>query len=261
MKTTLLLLTLNEIDGMRQILPLIDRTWCDQIIVVDGGSTDGTVEWAREQGCEVHVQTRKGIRYAYFEVFPKITGDVVISFSPDGNCPVDAIPRLKEKMAEGYDLVIASRYLPGARSDDDDIMTAFGNWLFTRTVNLLHGAHYTDVMVILRAFRKSLVTGLDLMDDAAYAGVERLFGTVISWEPLMSVRAAKWGARIAEIPADEPARIGGERKLQMWRWGAAYYSQFWRELWFWRTARNETPSSIAPSAQRIVKNVGQVDSH
>lgn len=247
MKTTLLVLTLNEIEGMRQIMPQVDRQWCDQIIIVDGGSTDGTVQWASEQGYEVHVQTRKGIRFAYFEVFPKIIGDVVISFSPDGNCPIDAIPRLRAKMTEGYDMVIASRYLDDARSDDDDLMTAFGNWLFTRTVNVLHRAHYTDVMVILRAFRKSLVTELDLLDDGAYEKVERLFGTVISWEPLMSVRAAKWGARVTEIPADEPKRIGGERKLQMWRWGAAYYSQFWRELWYWRTARKPLPESSVMS--------------
>lgn len=241
-KTTLLVLTLNEIEGMRRIMPQIQPHWCDQIIIVDGGSTDGTIEWAREHGYEVHVQSRKGIRFAYFEVVPKVTGDVIISFSPDGNCPISAIPDLIAKMREGHDLVIASRYLPGAQSDDDDMLTAFGNWLFTRTVNLLHGGRYTDVMVILRAFRKSVIADLALLDDAAYELPERLFGTVISWEPLMSVRAAKRRLRVAEIAADEPARIGGERKLQMWRWGAAYYFQFWRELWFWRPALFEAQS-------------------
>ena len=254
MKTTLLVLTLNEIDGMRSIMARIARDWCDQIIIVDGGSTDGTIEWARANGYEVHVQSRKGIRFAYFEVFPKIVGDIVISFSPDGNCPAEAIPLLRQKMAEGYDMVIASRYLPGARSDDDDLLTAFGNWLFTTTVNLLHRARYTDVMVILRAFRKSLVTELDLLDDKAYELPEKLFGTVVSWEPLMSVRAAKRGIRIAEIPADEPARIGGERKLQMWRWGAAYYFQFWRELWFWRRPQHQHVAE----ARRVEQSPGSL---
>jgi hypothetical protein len=40
--------------------------------------------------------------------------------------------------------------------------------------------------------------------------------------------------RIADIAASEPDRIGGERKLQIWRWGAAYYFQFWQELVYWR---------------------------
>ena len=63
---------------------------------------------------------------------------------------------------------------------------------------------------------------------------ERLFGTVISWEPLMSVRAAKKKKKVAEVPVDEPARIGGLRKLQIFRWGAAYYFQFWYERFYWR---------------------------
>jgi hypothetical protein len=56
----------------------------------------------------------------------------------------------------------------------------------------------------------------------------------------MSVRAAKAGKRITEVAVGEPERIGGNRKLQIFRWGAAYYFQFWRELWFWRSpARKE----------------------
>ena len=39
---------------------------------------------------------------------------------------------------------------------------------------------------------------------------------------------------IGEVAVGEPERIGGDRKLQVLRWGAAYYFQFWRELWFWR---------------------------
>jgi hypothetical protein len=49
------------------------------------------------------------------------------------------ILHLIAKMNQGYDMVIASRSLGPARSADDDWLTAFGNWPFTRTVNLLHG--------------------------------------------------------------------------------------------------------------------------
>lgn len=235
MKTTLLVMTLNEISGMKAIMPRVDRSWVDQIIVVDGGSTDGTVEWAVQNGYQVYAQKQRGFRHAYTEVWPSITGNVVITFSPDGNSVPELIPDLIAKMKEGYDMVIASRYLGDAKSQDDDYVTGFGNWLFTRTVNLLHGGHYTDAMVIYRAYRKELAQELALDQEESYALPERLFMTKISWEPLLSVRAAKAKLRITEIPGDEPPRIGGERKLKVLQWGAAYYFQFIRELWFWRT--------------------------
>jgi glycosyltransferase involved in cell wall biosynthesis len=233
MRTTLLVMTLNEIDGMRAIMPQVDRNWCDQIIV-DGGSTDGTIEWSRENGYEVYVQKQRGFRHAYTEVMPLVIGDVIITFSPDGNSIAALIPDLIGKMAQGYDMVIASRYLDGAKSTDDSLVTGFGNWLFTRTVNFLHGGRYTDAMVIFRAYRKSLVHELELDRDEGYVTAERLFHTKISWEPLLSVRAAKRKLKIAEIPGDEPPRIGGTRKLQVLKWGAAYYFQFIREVICWK---------------------------
>ncbi len=234
METTLLVMTLNELEGMKAIMPKIHSDWVDQIIVVDGGSTDGTIEWARAQGYEVYVQKQRGFRHAYEEVMPLVKGDVLITFSPDGNSIAELLPDLIAKMREGYDMVIASRYLGSAQSADDDIVTAFGNWLFTKTINILHGGRYTDVMVIYRAYKKQLVYDLGLLDDEAYSTPERLFGTKISWEPLLSCRAAKRKLKIAEIPGDEPPRIGGERKLQVLRWGAAYYFQFLRELFWWK---------------------------
>jgi glycosyltransferase involved in cell wall biosynthesis len=252
MKTTLLVMTLNEIDGMRQIMPAIDRAWCDQIIIVDGGSTDGTVEWAREQGYEVYCQQRKGIRHGYFEVLPQVKGELIILFSPDGNCLAEIIPELKQKIIDGYDMVIGSRYLGHAISEDDDLFTGFGNWLFTRTVNLLYGGRYTDVMVIFRAFRRRLIDDLDLLDEEAYAPCERLFRTVISWELLMSVRAMKAGKRVTEVPASEPRRVGGVRKLQVIRWGAAYYLQFLREIYYWRPSRQSLTQHAREHGQRWI---------
>lgn len=234
MNITLLIPALNEIEGMKVIMPRVDSNAFTQILVLDGGSTDGTAEWSREQGYEVHVQTQPGIRHAYNEVLPKIRGDILITFSPDGNSVPELLPDLITEMEKGFDMVIVSRYLGDATSEDDDIITRFGNWLFTRTVNLLFNARYTDVMVMYRAYKKQVIYDLELDKDAAYITPETLFRTRVSWEPLLSVRAAKHNLKIGEIPGDEPPRIGGERKLQLFKWGAAYYFQFIREKFFWK---------------------------
>lgn len=233
MKTTLLVMALNEIDGMKAVMPKVRPEWVDQIVVCDGGSTDGTAEWARARGYTVHVQRKRGFRQGYYEVWPLIEGDAVITFSPDGNAIPEKIPELRARLEDGCDMVIASRYKDDAESEDDDLVTGFGNWLFTGTVNVLFGARYTDVMVIYRGFRKDLIRRLGLDEDDAYALEEKLFlcgprGT--SWEPLLSVRAHKYGYRVEEIAASEPKRIGGERKLRVVSWGGAYYTQFWREF-------------------------------
>ena len=106
---TLLIPTLNEVEGMKVIMPLVEREWVDQILILDGGSTDGTIEYARAQGYEVHVQKEPGIRQGYMEVLPKVRGDVILTFSPDGNSIPELLPRLIAKIDEGYDMVIASR--------------------------------------------------------------------------------------------------------------------------------------------------------
>lgn len=234
MKITLLIPTLNEIHGMKAVMPRVKPEWVDQILVVDGGSTDGTLEYAKERGYDVMIQKKKGLRFGFIEALPFIKGEVVIAFSPDGNSIPELIPRLAAKMREGYDMVIASRYLNGAKSEDDDFITAFGNWFLTKTVNILHASRYTDSLVMLRAYTVKLIYDLELDKEKSYAPFEKIFMTRIGWEPLMSVRAAKRKLKVAEIPGDEPPRIGGRRKLQIIRWGLAYFSQFIWEVFFWR---------------------------
>ena len=80
-----------------------------------------------------------------------------------------------------------------------------------------------------RAFTKKIVYKLQMNQETAYAAAERLFNTKISWEPLLSIRCAKNKCRTAEIAGDEPLRIGGIRKLQTLKWGAAYLYQVFYE--------------------------------
>lgn len=230
---TLLVQAMNEIDGMRTIMPRIDPRWVDQIIVADGNSTDGTQEYAKAQGYEVFPQQGKGGRNAYKAAFPHVRGEIVITFSPNGKSVPEAIPQLVDMMCKGYDMVIASRYKAIAGSADDTIVSSYANSFFTNAINFLYGSRYTDALVIYRAYRTKLFWDLELDRDEHYP-LEWLFNTVVSIEPLLSIRAQKRGLRIFEIPADEPKRIGGVNKFPKVTGGILYFIQLIREFWWWR---------------------------
>lgn len=200
-KITLFVPTLNEIDGMKAVMPHVRKKWVDEILVLDGGSTDGTVEYAKSKGYRVVMQKSKGITNASLEGIKAANGDYIISFSPDGNSLPEAIPSLVKKINEGYDMVIGSRYLKGAKSEDDDMITAFGNWMFTKMINICFGGKYTDSLVMVRAFRKDIVK--DIHENIHRAGLE----------PILSIQCAKEKLKVTEIPASEPKRIGGKRKM------------------------------------------------
>lgn len=234
MKTALLVFTFNEITGLKEVMPKLKWDWVDEIIVIDGGSTDGSLEYAKDNGYRVIVQKKRGLRHAYTEALETCKADIVIPFSPDGNSIPEFIPPLIQKMKEGYDMVIVSRYAKGAKSYDDDIITAFGNRVFTFLINSFFSAKYTDALVMFRAWKRQVFYTMDLDKDESFALEEKLFFTKLAVEPLLSIRAAKKKLKCADIPGDEPARIGGERKMRVIQWGGAYLFEVFRELFFWK---------------------------
>jgi glycosyltransferase involved in cell wall biosynthesis len=219
MKSTLLVPTLNEIEGVRLIMPRISKDWIDEILVVDGGSIDGTLEYFENNGYKVIRQKSKGICGAYWEGIEVATGDIIVPFSPDNNSVPELIPGLVSKIKEGYDMVIASRYLKGAKSYDDDRVTAFGNWMFTKLANICFGAKFTDTLVIFRAFRKDIVKTLKLDEKKRPV-----------FEYQICIRCAKQKLKVTEIPGDEPKRIGGKRKMRPLYNGSTLLWQMIKEL-------------------------------
>ncbi len=230
---TLVVPTMNEIQGMRAIMPQVRPEWVDQVLVIDGGSTDGTLEYAADRGYDVVRQNRKGIRQAYIEAWPRIRGDFVITFSPDGNSLPEYIPPLVDRLRQGFDLVIVSRYMDWAKSEDDTVMTSIGNWVFTKFIGGLAGYRYTDAMVIYRGFRRDLIDRLDLRVPRPDLW-ERHIGRYVSWEPQMALRAGLKGVRISEIPGHEPLRIGSESRIRHYRVALSCVYALVEDKLFWK---------------------------
>jgi len=201
----LLLPTYNEIDGFRAIFPQVDCALFDDILVVDGGSTDGTVEYAMDQGLRVMTQLRKGLGFAVMDAIATLETDCVIEFSMDGNCMVEQLPLLVQKLREGYEMVGVSRYLPPARSYDDDIVTGFGNWMFSKMIRFLGPYPVTDALNMYRGFHRRVI---------AFPEFEAFLRGPV-FEPLVTAVSNYRRLKMLEIPGDEPARIGGVRKMRV----------------------------------------------
>lgn len=198
----LLLPTLNELQGLKATVPFFDRGLVDDIIIVDGGSTDGTIEYAMDAGLTVVSQLRPGLHYAVYDLVRCLPHDYVIEFSPDGNCKVEQLPEIVAMIRQGFDMVVASRYLEHAVSEDDHAISAFGNWMFSRLMRPLARFQITDALNIYRGYRREIV----LDPDFEFY----LKGPVL--EPLLTGICALRNMNVAEIPGDEPLRIGGVTK-------------------------------------------------
>jgi glycosyltransferase involved in cell wall biosynthesis len=196
----------------------------DEVRAVDGGSSDGTLEFFRAHGVPVLRQDRRGRGEAFRLAMRAARHDRVIFFSPDGNEDPEDIPRLVAGLAAGYDMVIGSRFMPGGRSEDDDkwLFTnrRWGNILFTWLVNRLWPTDQpiTDTINGYRGLTRQAFQRL-APDAEGYA---------IEFQ--LSIRALALGLNVLEIPTREGDRIGkGVSKLNAFPVGVQFLRLMLRE--------------------------------
>ena len=205
---TLVILTLNEIEGVTHIFPKLPLHLVDEVLVVDGGSTDGTIEFFEAHGVRVVRQERRGRGEAFRLAVRDARNDFLVFFSPDGNEEPADIPQLVEGLTQGYDMVIGSRFMAGGCSEDDDkflfASRRWGNLTFTWLVN---------VLIPRRTWLSDSINGYRAITRAAFARLQPdAQGYAIEFQ--MSIRARQLDLRILEMPTRESPRFGkGVSKL------------------------------------------------
>lgn len=204
MKVSLVIPTRNEEGCIGRVLREIPRKFVDEVIVVDGHSTDNTIaeakKFLKKKDKLIH-QSKLGYGAAFMEGFKKVTGDVVIMMDADGSHnPVD-IKKIVNKLKTGCEFVMASRYAKGGKSDDDTLIRFLGNKIFTWMTNVVHRTNVTDSLYLFSAISTKELNKLKLSSH----GFE--FCTEII------VKAHKRGLRFAEVPTTERKRYAGKSKV------------------------------------------------
>ncbi len=228
MKITLCLLTRNELPCLKIIFPQIPApgpdAGYDEIVAIDGGSTDGTLDYFKEKGIQVLGQSKRGRGEAFLIAFEKIQADAYLFFSPDGNEAISDFPKFKKAINEGNDLVIASRMMKGSFNEEDihwfkprkwanNVFNLLANLFFRKT-----GPYVTDSINGYRAITTKA------------AKILKLSASDYTIEYQMTMRAMKHQLRIYEFPTIEGQRVAGETGAQSIPTGIRFIKRFISEL-------------------------------
>jgi len=193
-------------------LPYVFKTlpdWIHEVVLVDGNSTDNTVEVAREvwPGVKVVPQQGKGKGDALITGFEACTGDIIVMVDADGSADGHEIVSYVSALVSGADFAKGSRFANGGGTDDMTLIRKLGNWALCTTVNRKFGARYTDLCYGYNAFWRHCLDKIDL--DC----------TGFEVETLMNIRVVKAGLKVQEIPSHEYLRIHGASNLRAVRDG------------------------------------------
>ena len=206
---------MNEALNLATVLPQLPKV--HEVILVDGGSVDGTVQAARRALPDIItvLQTRKGKGNALAAGFARVTGDIVVMFDADGSADPAEIVRFVEALKAGADFAKGSRYTAGGGSADITRIRSYGNRFLNGIFNVGFRTKYSDLCYGYNAFWADLLPLLDLPqhDAPAPANGKMLWGDGFEIETVINCRFAAAGVAITEVPSVEKLRIFGESNL------------------------------------------------
>lgn len=200
---TVVIPTLNEAENLPHVLPYIPA-WVDEILIVDGASTDGTPEVARKLSDKVTViqQKGRGKGAALRTGFAAARGEIIVMMDADYSMDPAEIPLFCAALLSGADFVKGSRFLQGAGTADMEFHRMMGNWAFVVAVRILFGGQYSDLCYGYNAFWRRVLPQLSLDCDG------------FEIETLMNLRALRAGLKVVEVPSFENPRKFGYSRLR-----------------------------------------------
>ena len=197
---------------MNEELTLLDvieqcRPFGDEILVVDGHSTDRTREVAQSAGVRVVLDNKKGKGAALRHVVQYVAGDIIVFIDADGSHDPRDIPKLVAPIVNNEaDHVSASRLIGGSselHGGFDEFFRLAGSSFITACINWRFKVKLSESQNGFRAIRKDIIDRLDLQENI----------TTIEQEMIM--KTLKKGFRMAEVPSHEHERKMGYSKISV----------------------------------------------
>jgi glycosyltransferase involved in cell wall biosynthesis len=200
--------TLNEERNVGWVLERLPDL-VDEVILVDGRSTDDTVAVARSVRPDIRVvmESTRGKGAALRAGFTAARGEYVVMIDADGSMDPAEIVRFVDALQSGCDLVKGSRFAPGGGTADMSTIRRLGNGALRSAVNVLYRTDFTDLCYGFIGFRRERLAAL------------RLASQGFEIETEMIARAVVASLRIAEVASFEAERRHGESHLSAWRDG------------------------------------------
>lgn len=198
-KTTVVVPTLDEAEAIGRVIDELLEVGVpvENILVVDGGSSDGTVEIARSRGVRVVFQEGRGKAMAVKTALRHVRTPYVLFMDGDSTYPAKHVCELLSKLEEGYDYVIgARRWDKGSQGP----VYRFGNWVLTRIFNILFGTSLTDVLSGMYAGRTDVLREIGFEMNR------------FSVESEIAAHMAATGRSVVGVPIQYRRRLG-EKKL------------------------------------------------
>ncbi len=194
--------TLDEAKNLPHVLPRIPD-WVHEVVLVDGGSTDGTIEVAKELRDDLVVieDLTPGKGAALRRGFAVASGDIVVMIDADGSMDPDEIPAFVAALIGGADFAKGSRFCHGGGTVDMEWYRRLGNAVLTRMVRTAFGGRYSDLCYGYNAMWSRTIDRLELDADG------------FEIETLMNIRALTTGMTVTEVPSYESERLFGSSHL------------------------------------------------
>jgi len=210
-----------------------------EVILVDGGSSDGSVEVARSLRPDVIVlgQEAPGKGLALTIGLLAATSSIVVMADTDCSTDLNELELFVAALMNGADLAKGTRHLSPGGSDDFTRIRRIGNWFLVRIVNILFRTKWTDLAYGYAAFWTDTVRSIGLAEIKKLQEVvgegesrrPRAYGHGFEIETLMFCRTTHLGFTVAEVPSHERKRVHGGSNLNAFRDGLRVVHCIWTE--------------------------------